>query len=77
MGRISIQTIRRNVRQGLHALRMIDRSLDGMSAFVGRLCIALIVMGGVYVGMQALAPGWFDGVMNGALNAIHSYGTLP
>jgi hypothetical protein len=52
-------------------------SLDDISVLIGRLLIAIVVIGGVYVGVHTFAPGWFDNVMNGALNTVNSYVTLP
>jgi hypothetical protein len=52
-------------------------SLDDISVLIGRLLIAIVVIGGVYVGVHTFAPGWFDNVMNSGLNTVNTYIPLP
>lgn len=52
-------------------------SLDDISVLIGRLLIAVVVIGGVYIGVHAFAPGWFDNVMNSGLNTVNTYIPLP
>ena len=52
-------------------------SLDDISVLIGRLLIAIVVIGGVYMGVKTFAPGWFDNTIQVALNGITQYIPLP
>ncbi|MDA8205472.1 MAG: hypothetical protein M0Z36_05335 [Thermaerobacter sp.] len=45
-------------------------SMDDIAVIIGRLLIAVVVIGGVYAGVHIFAPGWFDNTMNSALNGV-------
>ena len=45
-------------------------SLDDISVLIGRLLIAIVVIGAVFVGVHTFAPGWFDNTMQSAMNAL-------
>jgi hypothetical protein len=52
-------------------------SLDDLSVLIGRLLIAIVVIGGVYMGVHTFAPGWFDNTIQSGLNSVTNYIPLP
>lgn len=52
-------------------------SLDDISVIMGRLLIAVVVVGALYLGVHTFAPGWLDNTINGALNTVNQYIPLP
>jgi hypothetical protein len=47
-------------------------SLDDISVIIGRLLIALVVVGALYLAVNAIAPGWLQNEINNALNSIQT-----
>lgn len=47
-------------------------SLDDISVIVGRLLIAVVVVGALYVAVHTIAPGWLSNEINNALNSVQS-----
>lgn len=45
-------------------------SLDDISVLIGRLLIAIVVIGAVFLGVHTFAPNWFDNTMQAAMNSL-------
>lgn len=45
-------------------------SLDDISVLIGRLLIAIVVIGAVFLGVHTFAPTWFDNTMQTAMNSL-------
>lgn len=52
-------------------------TLDDISIIAGRLLIAVVVAGALYVAVHTFAPNWMSTTINGALNTVNSYIPLP
>jgi hypothetical protein len=47
-------------------------SLDDISVIIGRLLIALVVVGALYLTVHTIAPGWLNNEINNALTSIQT-----
>ena len=45
-------------------------SLDDISVIVGRLLIAIVVVGVLYLAVHTFAPGWLNNTISNALNSV-------